>query len=100
MSSQFKGQGKGKKQVACTLSIQLFNRLGDLAKASSISRSDYVRRAVSQAITSNTYYPGAADTKGLPIANLPPPIDIEEVLAARAAEEPPEYKTPKHKKSA
>lgn len=93
MAKKFRGQGKGKKQVACTLPIPLYTRLQQLADASGVTVSDYARKAIIKTVQEwirfeEIEHSGAVGTivVGHPIAELPPPIDA--TTALRAAEMP------------
>ena len=86
------------KQVACTLPEAMYESLRALAEASGLTMSGYARKAIIRTVQAQIYFTEEErGLLGLPIAQIPPPIDIEEVLAERATEKPPEYKTAKRK---
>lgn len=108
MATKFKGQGKGKKQVACTLPVTIFERLKALAEASGVTVSDYARKAIIQTVQQRIRFEeiehsGAVGTivVGTPIAEIPPKPDYQELtemFSARATEEPEQ--TPKTRRKA
>ena len=101
MAAKSNSHGKGKKLVSCTIPIEMYDKLLQLAEVSGLTISNYARKSIIRTVQANIRFQeiehGTTQnpiTVGNPIAHLPP------VISLRAAEDPGTYQTGKNAKKA